>query len=530
AAHVLVVDDNADMREHLMRVLGERWRVTAVADGAAAMAALARDRFDLVLTDVMMPRMDGFALLRALKADPAAAQLPVVMLSARAGEEARVEGLAAGADDYVVKPFAAAQLIAQVQAQLTVQRARRESALERERLLAQEQAARREAQSQREEMARLRREAEAANRAKDQFLAMLGHELRNPLAPVVTALRLLRLRGHQSAELEILERQAGHLTRLVDDLLDVSRITRGKVELRKCRLEIAQAVDKAVELAYPLLEQNRQRVDTQGVARAGLAVEADPHRLAQIIANLLMNAAKYSEPGQHIALRGERVGERVTLAVRDHGFGIAPDMLERIFEVFVQQPQTMGRAAGGLGVGLAIARNLAQLHGGRLDARSDGAGKGSEFVLELPAAGAASALPAPPPEELPAAAEGKRVLVVDDNVDAAVTLRELLQLLGHTVQVVHNGAAGLEQAHRFAPDVALVDIGLPGYEVARRLRQRMDEGGPRMLMVAVTGYGLRADRELSAAAGFDFHLVKPIDLAALGAVLGMAAGAAAAAK
>jgi signal transduction histidine kinase len=370
----------------------------------------------------------------------------------------------------------------------------------------------------REQMRQLRLEAESANRAKDQFLAMLSHELRNPLAPVVTALRLLRHRGHQSSELEILERQTSHLTRLVDDLLDVSRITCGKIELRRSRIELAQAVDKALEIANPLLEHGRHAVHLHGLPHEGLAVEADPHRLAQIIANLLTNAAKYSEAGRPVTLHGRHEGGRVHLVVRDQGVGIEPDMLERVFDPFTQRPQTIERSQGGLGLGLAIARNLAQLHGGSLSARSAGPGHGSEFELVLPGAGAPA--PAAPPVQGPeaSAAGGRRILMIDDNVDAALSMHELLKLLGHEVQVAHTGAAALDRAQAFLPEIALVDIGLPdidGYEVARHLRELRPEG---LLLVAVTGYGLPADRERSALAGFRHHLVKPIDLGALGAL------------
>jgi CheY-like chemotaxis protein len=260
--------------------------------------------------------------------------------------------------------------------------------------------------------------------------------------------------------------------------------------------------------------------------RAGLQVDADPYRLPQIICNLLTNAAKYSEVGKPIRLLGSSDGTRVRLAVRDEGVGIAPDMIERVFDLFAQQPQTLERSAGGLGLGLTIARNLAMLHGGSLVARSEGLGKGSEFVLELPAAGdqIPMALPVPVVSAATPGSEGKRILVVDDNVDAASSLAELLRLLGHSVRVAHSGAAALDAARVSEPEIALVDIGLPdmdGYEVARRLRER-DHGAP-LVLVAVTGYGLPADHARSADAGFDRHLVKPVDLAALGALLSEAA-------
>jgi signal transduction histidine kinase/CheY-like chemotaxis protein len=371
----------------------------------------------------------------------------------------------------------------------------------------------------RREMSRLRREAEAASRTKDEFLAMLSHELHNPLAPIVTALELMRLRGQQSPEIDILERQAGHLTRLVDDLLDVSRITRRRIQLHKRRMELSEAVDKALETASPLIEQRRQGVDAREVAREGLAVDADPDRLAQIVSNLVTNAAKHSDPSSSIVLRAGRRDGRVWLAVRDHGVGIAPDMIERIFDLFVQHPQRIERSEGGLGLGLTIVRHLTELHGGRVWARSEGPGRGSEFTVELPAAHSAPvADPVPPLAPEPVARPvSKRILVVDDNRDAAETLGELLRHMGHEVVIAHDGASCLALAKELRPDVAFVDIGLPGvdgYGVARQLRQQQ-ASEPRTKLVAITGYGQEADRRRSAGAGFDHHLVKPVDLAEL---------------
>ena len=506
--HILVVDDNADMRDYAARLLRRRWRVTTATNGREALERIAAQPFDLVLSDVTMPELDGLALLDAIKSQPATAQLPVVLLSARAGEESRVDGVAAGADDYIVKPFTAQQLLAQVGAQLTIGQVRRKAAVERERLLVREQLA--------------KREAESANRAKDEFLAMLGHELRNPLAPISTAIQLMRLRGADVPELGTLERQVAHLTRLVDDLLDVSRITRGKIELRRRTMEIGDAVLRAMEMAGPLLEPRAHRVSIEGVPRGGLAVSADPDRLAQVVFNLLSNAAKYSEPGSAITVRATREGGQVLVSVRDEGAGIAPDMIDRVFEMFAQQEQTLARSAGGLGLGLTIVRSLVELHGGSVSANSAGLGQGSEFCVSLPAAHAqASAAQAPQPAVVPAAGRGRRILVVDDNADAAMALAELLKMLGHEVQIAHDGPQALNAAPRFQPEVALIDIGLPvmdGYTLAQRLRERCAGDRP-LRMVAVTGYGLERDRERSAQTGFTDHLVKPIDMAELDRLL-----------
>jgi PAS domain S-box-containing protein len=359
-----------------------------------------------------------------------------------------------------------------------------------------------------------REEAEQANRAKDEFLAMLGHELRNPLAPIVTAMELMRLKGSRLPELEIVDRQVGHMRHLVDDLLDVSRITRGKLELDQRPMEVREVVDRAMEQAGPLLEQRLNRVDVQLPWR-GLGIDADRNRMAQVIANLLTNASKYSDPGSRIVLRGERDGDVVRISVADEGIGIAPEMLGTVFEPFVQQGQSIERSRGGLGLGLAIVRSLVTAHGGRVRAESAGPGQGSTFVVELPA----QQLPErtshrrAPERTSSRSGRGRRVLIVDDNVDAADTLRTALEQMGYVVDVASDGPSALEHAAAFRPAVVLLDIGLPfmdGYEVARQLRATWEDDAPRLL--AVTGYGQASDRERTHAAGFDEHLVKPIDL------------------
>jgi signal transduction histidine kinase len=365
-------------------------------------------------------------------------------------------------------------------------------------------------------LAEERARAEAATRAKDEFLAMLGHELRNPLSPIVTALQLMRLKGHTSREQDVIERQVSHLRGLVDDLLDVSRITGGRIELRKERVDVVDITARAIELASPMIEQKRQTLDIQ--VAAGLWVDADPARLAQVFSNLLTNAAKYSEAGTRIGLSAERSGDRVRVCVRDQGIGIEPDMLERVFELFVQQTQSAERA-GGLGLGLAIVRSLTRMHGGTVRAESRGRGEGSEFVVELPAAtGDRSA--APPPasswetRDTGHDPKGDRILIVDDNQDAAELLAQLLGEIGYDVRVVNDGPTALSMADGFAPRFALLDIGLPvmdGYELGRRLRAN----APEMQLVAVTGYGQASDKERSHQAGFAAHLVKPIHLARL---------------
>jgi PAS domain S-box-containing protein len=357
-----------------------------------------------------------------------------------------------------------------------------------------------------------------ADRRKDEFLAMLGHELRNPLAPIATALELMDLKGISvlHKERDVIRRQVDHLSRLIDDLLDVSRITRGKIQLNRQVLEIGTALAKAIEIASPLLEKRLQRLAID-VPRDGLAVDADPTRLAQVFQNLLTNAAKYSEPGSQIVLRARRTADRVIVEVTDQGIGISADLMPRLFELFVQGDRALDRSQGGLGIGLTIAKSLCELHGGTISAASAGIGHGSTFTVTLPRAVRADP-PGPVRASEPVAriATGLRVLVVDDNVDAAQTLHEFLSTLGHESAVAHDGVEALELARGFRPDIAVLDIGLPvmdGYELARRLRGL--PGSKELLLIAVTGYGQETDRARAREAGFDHHLVKPIALDAL---------------
>lgn len=375
------------------------------------------------------------------------------------------------------------------------------------------------------ERARMLAELESASRAKDEFLAMLGHELRNPLSPIVMALQLMRLRGDTGTNREqaIIQRQVDHLIRLVDDLLDVSKITRGKVELRCEDLEIADVLAKAVEMASVLLEQRNHQLSID-VSRQGLPWRGDGVRLAQVVANLLTNAARYTPIGGRIALRAWRDAGDICVSVTDNGIGIPADLLPRIFDLFVQGHRGADRSEGGLGIGLALVKNLVTLHGGTVDAHSEGPGRGSTFTIRLPrmttpALGSAvqATAPASPPAQ---DAHAKRVLVVDDNRDAGDSLAEVLRALGHSVCVATDPLDGLALAGEFEPQVAVLDIGLPGmdgYELAARIRARLGAAGCRL--IALTGYGQHHDRQRSHDAGFDAHLVKPADIAQLGRLL-----------
>jgi PAS domain S-box-containing protein len=354
-----------------------------------------------------------------------------------------------------------------------------------------------------------------ADRRKDEFLAMLGHELRNPLAPIVTALELMRLRSGDVAAQEraIIERQVGHLSRLVDDLLDVSRITQGKIELKRGRIHLGEVIGKAIEIASPLLEQRSHNLELD-VPPTGPVVHGDPLRLAQVFANLLTNAAKYTPPGGRIALSARRQGDEVVVRVRDNGTGIEKELLSRVFDLFTQGKRSLDRAQGGLGLGLTLVRSLVEMHGGRVSAASDGPGKGSEFSVFLPALedqAAETPRPSKPPPVK--TAQRSRILVVDDNVDAADLLADALRIEGHEVRVALDGPQALSLAQEFGPTIALLDIGLPvmdGYELAQRLKT--DPASAGIQLIAISGYGQEADRRRSLEAGFKEHLVKPVEL------------------
>lgn len=361
-----------------------------------------------------------------------------------------------------------------------------------------------------------REHAESANHSKDQFLAILGHELRNPLAPIVTALKLLPADTSSSKARDAIDRNVKHLVRLVDDLLDVSRITQQKVLLERTRVAIADIVDRAVELTGPLVDERKHHLDVR-VPR-DLFVFGDSTRLAQVIANLVNNAAKYTERGGHIAVIASEHAGRIELVVRDDGTGIAPEMLPHVFDLFAQESQSLERSQGGLGLGLAIVRSLVTMHDGTVTASSAGRGQGSSFTITLPASERATTAPIERVTSTRQPEVSRRILVVDDNTDAAELMAELFERSGHHTAIAHDGPSALEVAATFAPEIAILDIGLPvmdGYELARRLR---DQLGP-IRLIALTGYGQASDRDRAAAAGFDVHLVKPVDPATLRAAI-----------
>ena len=367
-----------------------------------------------------------------------------------------------------------------------------------------------------EEDATARNAAEQANRAKDEFLAMLGHEMRNPLAPIVSAIQLLKLRGDSKStrEYEVIERQVKQMIRLVDDLLDVSRISRGKIELKRAPIDLRGVLAIAAEIAAPLFERKRQDFEVK-VPPYPLVVDGDEARLTQVFANLLNNAAKYTDDGGRITLTIRHDQAQVVVEVRDNGIGIDPALLPRVFELFVQGHQDADRTEGGLGIGLMLVRSLVVLHGGDVEARSAGLHAGSTFVVRLPALAQPLEVEPEPEPSLPTAAGTRpcQILVVDDNDDARLMLAEVLETFGHRVRSAPDGPSALALLEGFKPDVAILDLGLPGmdgYELATRIRDLPDHKELRLL--ALTGYSQPEDATHTEAAGFEVHLVKPIDI------------------
>lgn len=361
-----------------------------------------------------------------------------------------------------------------------------------------------------------------ADRRKDVFLATLAHELRNPLAPIRNAAQLLRLKASGDADLQrardMIERQVDHLARLVDDLLDVSRITHGKLEMQNEPLLLSSIVEYAVEVSRPLIEARRHKLYVDQ-APHDIRLRGDSARLAQSLANVLTNAAKYTEPGGFIQVRTRQEEGQAVVSIKDNGIGIPPALLPNIFELFAQGDRALDRSQGGLGIGLSLVRRLVELHGGTIEAQSDGSGRGSEFTMCLPVDDRVDA-------EIPAAVmpplsvSPRRVLVVDDNKDAADSMASLLRMQHHVVQTAYSGPAALGAARVFKPEIVFLDIGLPGmdgFEIARRLRQFPETRGSRL--IALTGYGQEDDRRRSQEAGFDRHIVKPLDPHALSALL-----------
>jgi signal transduction histidine kinase len=468
----------------------------------------------VILLDVNMPDIDGLETAKLIRQYKRSAHTPIIFITAYADEMQTAQGYSLGAVDYILSPVNAEVLRSKVKVfvELYQMQVRTRAMAEERVALAKAEAARFAAE---ETTRRLQDEAQR----KDEFLAMLSHELRNPLAPIRNAVEVIRRVGPGEPMLamarDIIDRQAAQLARLVDELLDVSRISQGKIALRKESVELGRIVAQSVETARPLIDARGQKL-VLDMPPGQVWLSADPARLAQVLANLLHNASKYTPEGGRIDLSiGATEGEAKIL-VRDNGSGIDPQLLPHVFDLFVQGERSLDRSQGGLGVGLTLVKRLVEMHGGLVEAASAGLGKGALFKVTLPCISGVRSEAARTASHAPASDDieiyGRRVLVVDDNVDAAESTAAFLRLEGHEVKTVTDGTQALASLKVFDPHVIVLDIGLPGldgFEVARRLRARGDTS--HALLIAVTGYGQREDRVRASEAGFDYYFVKPTD-------------------
>jgi signal transduction histidine kinase len=532
---ILLVDDqppNLHALEAMLEDLGQN--LVKAHSGEDALRRLLAEDFAVILLDVQMPGLDGFATARLIRGRARSRSTPIVFLTAFESADFPVaEAYRLGAVDYLVKPIVPEILRAKVAGFVELyQKTERLRQLERrdyERRLAEEKQ-RWQLQRLAEEAAHERQRAAdlaEADRRKDEFLALLGHELRNPLTPIRNALEILRYRGDDPATRDwardLLDRQVAHLTRLVDDLLEVNRIARGKIKLELQRVDLAVLVRDTVQDHRAALEGAGLTVNLE-VPGEPVWVRGDPTRLAQVLGNLLHNAGKFTEAGGGVTVR-LTAAARAEVSVRDTGIGIEPEMLPHVFEAFAQAEAGLSRSRGGLGLGLALVKRLVERQGGGVRAASAGRGQGAEVAFWLPLAPAATPAAAPPPEPARDGARKRKVLIIEDNVDAAESLRLLLVLRGHEVTLAHSGPAGVQAARAQQPEVVLCDLALPGmdgFAVARALRG--DPGTANARLIAVSGYGHDEDQQRGRDAGFDLHVLKPVDPAELEQLLRGPAG------
>ena len=523
---ILLVDDQQARLlsyETILEGLGQN--LVRARSGVEALEKLMKEEFAVVLLDVSMPGMDGFETASLIHDHPRFERTPIIFVTGvHITELDRLKGYKLGAVDYVSIPVVPEILRSKVAVLVELHCQRRElqqlnRALELANTTLQAEKTR--------ELEVMNQTLKEADRHKDEFLAVLAHELRNPLAPIRNAVEIMKRSAIDDAQLtwsrDVIERQVKHLSRLVDDLLDVSRITRGNINLMREPLTVGAIVARALETVQPLVTEQRHELVLE-LPEEELEVEGDLTRLTQVLGNLLSNAAKYTDPGGRIVLAVQRKGAHLELRVRDSGIGIPPELLPRLFNLFTQVDGTTHRAQGGLGIGLALVRQLVGLHGGTVTAHSAGPGRGSEFAVVLPLH--LSRRPDPALQQgAPLAASaaerrGHRILLADDNRDALDSLATLLQCDGHEVFTAVDGAEAFELAASCRPDVMLLDIGMPkldGYEVARRVRQQ--PWGGETVLIALTGWGQEEDRRRSREVGFNSHLVKPLDLDALTVLL-----------
>ncbi len=531
---ILLVDDQASRLlsyEAVLQDLGEN--LVWARSGDEALRLLMQREFALILLDVNMPGMDGFETANMVHQHPRFEKTPIIFVTGvNISEFDRLKGYKLGAVDYVLVPVVPEILRSKVMVLVELYRQRRE--LQRLNSHLAETNAELEHAN---ELLKLERAKELeqlngiledanqrltqASRRKDEFLAMLGHELRNPLASICNALEIIRLKQHENPDpelvwpREVLGRQIGQLTRLVDDLLDISRITRDQIELRRAPLELNQVIASAVEASGPQLNARQQQLIVE-LKEPSLRVNGDAMRIAQVVGNLLNNAAKYMHTGRRIWLCVEQDHDMAVLRVTDEGVGIPEEMLDQVFEPFTQVRETRDKATGGLGMGLAIVRKLVALHGGTVGVTSKGLDQGSCFEVRLPMLADEPAPTAGVDDEHPVVGElaTRKVLIADDDLDSANSLALMLRLNGHEVYIARNGAEARDLAELHRPQAALLDIGMPvmdGYQAAQAIRSH--DWGKEIYLVAVTGWGQKEDRLRSAQAGFDAHEVKPISAA-----------------
>ncbi len=575
---ILLVDDQPQRLVAYRAILANLdLDLVCARSGREALERLMDQEFAVVLLDVSMPDMDGFEAAKLIHEHPRFEKTPIIFVTGvHLDDLDRLKGYSLGAVDYVSVPIVPEILRSKVSVLVELyckrkelQRANEDLASANARLseaniaLQEEktrelevfnrslqranselEAANRSLQSENAERTRAEQALKQADRHKDEFLAMLAHELRNPLAPIHNAIELMRIKPLNDPQLswarDVIARQLTSLTRLVDDLLDVSRITRGKINLTRQMVELEALISRAIETVHPLFDEQKHHL-TLELPEPGLKVFGDSTRLTQAIANVLGNAAKYTDQGGQVIVSAVVSGADVEIHIRDNGIGIRPEMLPHVFELFTQLDRDDGRTQGGLGIGLALVQRLVQMHGGDVSAASEGPGTGSEFVIRLPLLREEADEDAnEPPEAKPgpvgaaratesgmatvvtplvtasAARMARRILIADDNNDALESLATLLELSGHEVFTATNGGTALQSVERHLPEVVLLDIGMPlldGYEVAKRIRAQ--PWGQRITLVALTGWGQDSDRRRSREAGFDSHLVKPLDLETL---------------
>jgi signal transduction histidine kinase len=472
--------------------------------GNEALELLLKHEVALALLDVQMPGMDGFELAELMRGNERTRRVPIIFLTAGSADlQRRFRGYEAGAVDFLQKPIEPDILRSKAGVFFELYLQRRQLAEQRDALKAYASA------------------LEEADKRKDEFLAVLAHELRNPLTPIRYGFDMMRMTPNEPVDEEIrsmMDRQLTHLVRLIDDLLDVSRISRGKVDLRTEHVTVQTALRAAVEASRPLIEAGRHTL-TLEIPGDPLWIDADLTRIAQVVSNLLNNAAKYTPPGGQIRLMVVDEDTQVAISVFDNGIGIAAPMLPKIFDLFTQVEGAVERSRGGLGIGLALARQLVEMHSGSIEAQSDGPDRGSVFTVRLPLRRDVTA-PAPEEKNPEVGSPSLKVLVVDDNISSAETTGQILSMVGHQVTLAHNGAAALESARKIFPDVIILDIGMPGmngYEVCRELRR--DPAFAKTKLIAQTGWGQERDRQLTREAGFDHHLIKPVNFKELARLL-----------